>query len=316
MRPITVRHRETPKGANAAKSWLRTVAPTRQEITAYLLLFPLLALFTVFLIIPTASAFLLAFQQWSLGGDQPNRWIGLANYERMTQEWRFWNSLTVTLKYAFGLLVIPYALALPMALFMNMKIKARAVFRTLFFLPVVTPVSAAGLVFVFLFNTDFGIVNSGLLSLGLIQQPVSWLGRAETAIGTSLSMIVWANAGFNAVTLLAGLQAITQDILEAASIDGASGWSLFWRITMPLLKPASITAITWGLVSAFKLFGPIYVMTQGGPGMATEVLGMYIYSNAFHYWQLGYATALSTVVFVICLGINAIMAKVGRVDWR
>lgn len=316
MRTITIGERGTGNWSDRAISWLRTVAPSRSEITAYLLLFPPLALFTVFLIVPTINAFLLAFQQWSLGGVQPNHWIGLGNYQRMTQEWRFWNSLTVTLKYAFGLVVIPYLLALPMALFMNMKIRARAIFRTIFFLPVVTPVSAAGLVFVFLFNTDFGIVNSGLLSLGLIQKPVSWLGHAETAIPTSLSMIVWANAGFNAVTLLAGLQTIGQDILEAASIDGASGWSQFWHITMPLLKPASITVITWGLVSAFKLFGPIYVMTQGGPGRATEVLGMYIYENAFHYWQLGYATALSTVVFVICLAINALMAKVGRVDWR
>ena len=129
-------------------------------------------------------------------------------------------------------------------------------------------------------------------------------------------MIVWANAGFNAVTLLAGLQTITEDVLDAAAIDGAAGWSLFRHITLPLLKPATITVITWGLVTAFSLFGPIYVMTQGGPGKSTEVLGMYIYENAFHYWQLGYATALSTVVFIICLIINAIMARVGRVDWR
>jgi ABC-type sugar transport system permease subunit len=273
-------------------------------------------LFTVFLIVPTITAFVRAFQQYSLGGLEQDRWIGLGNYVRMAQEWRFRNSLRVTLIYAAGLVVIPYMLALPMALFLNMKIKARAVFRTIFFLPVVTPVSAAGLVFVFLFNTDFGIINSALLNVGLIREPVSWLGHAETAIPASLTMIVWSNAGFNAVTFLAGLQTITQDVLEAAAIDGASGWSLFRHITLPLLKPASIAVITWGLVTAFRLFGPIYVMTQGGPGKATEVLGMYIYENAFHYWQLGYATALSTVVFIICLIINAIMARVGRVDWR
>jgi multiple sugar transport system permease protein len=305
-----------PKEAPASESWLQRLKPTRQEVTAYLLLLPLLILFIVFLIIPTVAAFVRAFQQYSLGGVEQNRWIGLGNYVRMTQEWRFGNSLRVTLIYAAALVVIPYMLALPMALFMNMKIKARAVFRTIFFLPVVTPVSAAGLVFVFLFNTDFGIVNSALLRVGLIQAPVSWLGHAETAIPATLTMIVWSNAGFNAVTLLAGLQSITEDVLEAAAIDGALGWSLFRHITMPLLKPATVTVITWGLVTAFSLFGPIYVMTQGGPGMATEVLGMYIYSNAFHYWQLGYATALGTVVFVICLIINAIMARVGRVDWR
>lgn len=309
MSSITVPQRKS------LQSRLRRLVPTGHEVTAYLLLLPLIVLFTVFLIVPTVTAFVRAFQQYSLGGVEQDRWIGLGNYIRMTQEWRFWNSLRVTLVYAFGLVVVPYMLALPMALFMNMKIKARAVFRTIFFLPVVTPVSAAGLVFVYLFNTDFGIINSALLSLELIQKPISWLGHAETAIPATLTMIVWSNAGFNAVTLLAGLQTITEDILDAAAIDGAAGWSLFRHITLPLLKPASITVITWGLVSAFRIFGPIYVMTQGGPGRSTEVLGMYIYENAFHYWQLGYATALSTIVFLICLGINAVMARVGRVDW-
>jgi multiple sugar transport system permease protein len=313
MTSLSVR---STKEASASESWLERLKPTPQEVTAYLLLLPLLVLFIIFLIYPTITAFVRAFQQYSLGGIEQDRWIGFGNYARMIQEWRFRNSLRVTLIYAAGLVIIPYMLSLPMALFMNMKIRARAVFRTIFFLPVVTPVSAAGLVFVFLFNTDFGIINSALLRIGLIQTPVSWLGRAETAIPATLTMIVWSNAGFNAVTLLAGLQTITEDVLEAAAIDGALGWSLFRHITLPLLKPATITVITWGLVTAFSLFGPIYVMTQGGPGMATEVLGMYIYSNAFHYWQLGYATALSTVVFVICLIINAIMARVGRVDWR
>lgn len=289
---------------------------SRQEVTAFFFILPLMALLIIFLVAPTAVAFSLAFQDWAIGGVRPNRWVGLGNYVRMTQEWRFWNSLRVTLTYAFGMVIFPYALALPLALFMNMKIKGRALFRTLFFLPVVTPVSAAGLVFVFLFNTNFGIVNAALTALGLIQEPISWLGRGTTAIPTTLTMIVWSIAGFNAVTLLAGLQVITDDIVEAATLDGATKWSLFRYITLPLLKPASVVVVNFGLVGAFKMFGEIYVMTQGGPAKATEVLGMYLYQNAFHYWQLGFATAVSTVIFVICLVVQAIMARVGHVDWR
>lgn len=296
--------------------WLRRLAPTRHEITAALFLLPFFVLFTVFLLIPVLSSLSLAFQKWSLGGATPNRWIGLGNYVRMTQEWRFWNSLRVTLTYAFGMVSIPYCLALPLALFLNMKLPGRAAFRTLFFLPVVTPVTAAGLVFVYLFNTDFGVVNTVLMALGLIHKPISWLGQGLTAIAATQAMIVWSHAGFHAVTLLTGLQTITHDILDAASIDGASGWSLFRHITLPMLKPASIVVITFGLVSSFKMFGEIYVMTQGGPAKATEVLGMYLYENAFMYWQLGYATALGTVIFVICLAVNAIMARIGRVDWQ
>jgi len=289
---------------------------TRHEWTAIAFLAPMLILFTVFLLIPTFAGFSLAFQDYALGGVHAAKWVGFGNYVRMTQEWRFWNSLRVTLTYAVGLVFLPYMVALPLALFMNMKIKGRAIFRTLFFLPVVTPITAVGLVFVFMFNTDFGIVNTALLNIGLIAEPISWLGRGETAIPTTMIMIIWTQAGFNAITLLSGLQTITQDILEAAALDGAKGWSLFRYITLPMLKPASVVVITFSLVGAFKMFGPIYVMTQGGPHRATEVLGMYLYENAFHYYQIGYATALGTIIFLICLGVNAFMDRVGQVDWR
>lgn len=304
------------KQEGGLQGWWERVRPTREERAAFLFIIPLLLLFIVFLIVPTFAGFTLAFQDWALGGVRENKFVGFANYVRMTEEWRFWNSMRVTLTYAIGMVIIPYAIALPLALFMNMKIKGRALFRTLFFLPVVTPVSAAGLVFVYLFNTDYGIVNAFLKQIGLITENISWLGRAETAIPTTMMMIVWSMAGFNAVTLLSGLQVITRDIKESAMLDGASGWSMFRYITLPMLKPASVVVVTFNLVGAFKMFGAIYVMTQGGPAKATEVLGMYLYENAFHYWQLGYATAISTVIFVICLGVNALMGRVGEVDWR
>jgi len=206
--------------------------------------------------------------------------------------------------------------ALPLALFLNMRIPGRTVFRTLFFLPAVTPITAAGLVFVYLFNTNFGIINTALLALGVVSEPVPWLSDPRTALPATLAMIVWGHAGFNIVTLLTGLQVITKDIRDAAAIDGASGWAFLRYITLPLLKPASVLVITFELVNSFRLFGEIYVMTMGGPGRATEVLGMYLYENAFHYWELGYATAVGTVIFIICLVINAIMSRVRRVDWQ
>lgn len=131
-----------------------------------------------------------------------------------------------------------------------------------------------------------------------------------------MAMIVWSHAGFNAVTLLTGLQVITPDLLDAASIDRATGWSLFRYITLPMLKPASVVVVTFGLVNSFKMFGEIYGMTQGGPAKATESLGMYLYENAFQYWQLGYATAVGTIIFALCLLVNSVMARVGRVDWQ
>jgi multiple sugar transport system permease protein len=302
--------------ASRAKSVFSRLRWTREEREAFLLIFPIMALFFVFLMIPTFQAFVLAFYDWAIGGVRENQFIGFGNYARMRLEWRFWNSLRVSATYAIGMATLPYLLALPLAIFMNMKIRGRAVFRTMFFLPVVTPIASAGIVFVYLFNTDFGLVNSVLLKTNLISTPISWLGRGPTAIAATMIMIVWMTVGFNAVTLLSGLQTIAQDIRESAVLDGATGWTMFRHVTFPLLRPASVVVITVNLITAFQMFGQIYVTTMGGPAKMTEVIGMYIYENAFHYWQLGFATSLGTIVFVICLVVNAIMGRIGETDWR
>jgi multiple sugar transport system permease protein len=283
---------------------------------AWMLLAPIMILLIVFLVVPTAATFALAFHQWSIGGVEPNRWVGLANFTRLAKDWRFWNSLRVTLTFTIGMVTIPYMIALPLALFMNIKIPGRQVFRTLFFLPVVTPISAAGLVFIYILNSDFGILNYVLMSLHIVREPVRWLGNMKTVVPATLSLIVWARVGFNAITLLAGLQVITHDLLDAAAIDGAKGWSLFRNITLPMLKPATVVVTTTNLIGSFMMFGEIYVLTMGGPQKATEILGLYIYHTAFQYWQVGYGTTISTVVFAITLVVNAVMAKVGRLDWQ
>ncbi len=303
-----------PGGRPASR--LRRLLPTREEWLAIALLAPLMILLLVFLVGPTLATFSLAFQQWSIGGTEQNRWVGLANYIRLVKDWRFWNDLRVSLTYTIGMVLGPYCVALPLALFMNMRMRGRALFRTLFFLPVVTPVSAAGLVFIYLLNADYGIINYVLRFLGIIHGPYSWLGHPVRAIPATLSMIIWSRAGLGAVTLLAGLQVITRDLVDAATIDGAAGWSLFRHITLPLLKPATVVVTTTNLIASFMMFGEIYILTQGGPEKATEILGLYVYHTAFHYWQLGYATTISTVVFAITLVINAVMAKVGKVDWQ
>ncbi|MHB1296297.1 MAG: carbohydrate ABC transporter permease [Anaerolineae bacterium] len=296
------------------RSWWSKLKPTRQERVAVLFVSPLLVFLVIFLLIPSVTALSRAFQNWSLGDISENRWIGFGNYAMMVQETRFWNSVRVTLTFAIGMVVIPYSIALPLALFMNAAMRGREFFRTIFFLPVVTPISASALVFRYLFNTDYGLVNELLQGLGA--QPVSWLGRPATAIATSLIFIIWGSAGFNAVTLLAGLQVVTKDILEAATMDGASGWSLFRHITFPMLKPTTVVVLAFGLIGAFKMFGEIYTLTMGGPALATEVLGMYLYTNAFQYWRLGYASAISSLILIVSLVVNIIMARVGRVDWQ
>jgi len=315
---LRIRH-EQPHAPGAVGSvWerLRGFLPTLSEVKAYLFLSPLLILFFVFLILPVIASLALAFMQWSIGGVEPNRWVGLANYVRLADDWRFWTALRVTLAYTMAMVVIPYSVALPLALLMNMKIRGRDVFRTILFLPVVTPVAAAGLVFVFLFNTEIGVVNAALIELRLVEQPVSWLGNANTAFFATIVMIVWSQAGFNAVTLLSGLQTITQDILESAALAGASGWSMFRYITLPLLRPTSAVVLSTSLVGAVRMFAEIFVMTQGGPARATATLGLYLHEVGFKYWQLGYATAISTVILVLCQIANLVSARAGRVDWR
>jgi len=289
----------------------------REYLLVWLLLLPALAIFALYRIIPLIWNGILSFQFWS--PSKPAEWAGLFHYEEMfVYDDVFWTSLYNTFKY---MLTAPIAIviALVLALMVNSRIRGRGVYRTIIFLSYPLMVVAVGIIWRWLFDQRVGLINYTLRSLGLIDEPIAFLETYATALPSVIAAAIWQIVGFFMIILLTGLQSIPQNLYEAASIDGASRWSQFWRITLPLLRPSIFLCFVIGIIASFTSFDLIYVMTGGGPGHATELLITYIYKAAFTLTQFDYAGALTIVMFLLFVGIALIGnfiagGDAGRVD--
>lgn len=281
------------------------------------MLLPALAIFMLFRIIPLLWNGVLSFQFWS--PTKPAEFAGLYHYEEMfLYDDVFWESLVNTFKY---MLTAPIAivLALLLALLVNSRIRGRGIYRTIIFLSYPLMVVAVGIIWRWLFDQRVGLINFSLRSLGLIDEPIAFLESFATALPSVIAAAIWQIVGFFMIILLTGLQSIPQNLYEAASIDGASRWSQFWRITLPLLRPSLFLCFVIGIIASFTSFDLIYVMTGGGPGHATELLITYVYKTAFTLTQFDYAGALTIVMFLLFVGIALIGnllagGDAGRVD--
>lgn len=289
----------------------------REYLLVWLMLLPALAIFMLFRIIPLLWNGVLSFQFWS--PTKPAEFAGLFHYEEMfLYDDVFWESLVNTFKY---MLTAPIAIviALVLALLVNSRIRGRGIYRTIIFLSYPLMVVAVGIIWRWLFDQRVGLINFGLRSLGLIDEPIAFLESFATALPSVIAAAIWQIVGFFMIILLTGLQSIPQNLYEAASIDGASRWSQFWRITLPLLRPSLFLCFVIGIIASFTSFDLIYVMTGGGPGHATELLITYVYKTAFTLTQFDYAGALTIVMFLLFVGIALIGnllagGDAGRVD--
>ncbi len=289
----------------------------RDYLLVWLMLLPALAIFMLFRIIPLLWNGVLSFQFWS--PTKPAEFAGLFHYEEMfLYDDVFWESLVNTFKY---MLTAPIAIvvALLLALLVNSRIRGRGIYRTIIFLSYPLMVVAVGIIWRWLFDQRVGLINFGLRSLGLIDEPIAFLESFATALPSVIAAAIWQIVGFFMIILLTGLQSIPQNLYEAASIDGASRWSQFWRITLPLLRPSLFLCFVIGIIASFTSFDLIYVMTGGGPGHATELLITYVYKTAFTLTQFDYAGALTIVMFLLFVGIALIGnllagGDAGRVD--
>jgi multiple sugar transport system permease protein len=206
-----------------------------------------------------------------------------------------------------GTVVPSTILGLGLALLLNSQIRGLGLFRTAYYLPTITPLVIAALLWTWVYHADYGLANYYLQQLRIIDEPVLWLGNRKTAMPAVIVMGIWQTAGFGMLVYLAGLQAIPQELYEAADVDGAGPWTKFWRITLPLLAPTTFFVLIINTVGAAKNFTPIFVMTNGGPpgpGGATTTVVFYIYQNAFRYLRFGYASALAYALFVLLFGIS------------
>jgi len=273
----------------------------------YIYVAPLILLYLIFLAYPLTQAVLMAFQQFPSLNE--TEWVGLANFRTVLQDPVFWTSLKNTAVVAIGKAVVPIVLGLGLALELDSAIKGDTGFRAAIFLPYVVPIAVVGILFTWLFSNS-GLVNAFLLELGLIESRLPWISSSDLAMPVVLILNIWRNTGYFMVILLAGLQGIPDSMYDAAKVMGRSRWEMFRHITLPLLKPSLVIVGVLGILESVKGFADVWLVAQGGPNHATEVIATYFYKETFLYFKFGKGAAIGWIIFVITIGLSMILIKV------
>jgi multiple sugar transport system permease protein len=289
--------------------WQRFWSRSNERI-GYLFIMPSLIHIIAFLFVPLIFSFFLSFRDWTSPSFRDAPYIGLGNYEFLMGDTRFWQAMVNSLYYT--LLAVPTGMAfsLAIALVVNNKMKGVNLFRTLFFMPVVSSWVAVSIIWLTLLDPNVGIVNY-VLGLFGIQGP-NWLGDPAWAMPSIALIAIWKGAGFSMVIWLAGLQGIPKELYEAAAIDGANRWQSFWRITLPLLAPTSFFLAVTGVIGSLQVFTPVYVLTKGGPLDSTNTAVFHIYRRAFQEFDFGYAAAQSWVLFAVIFAVTVVQVGLRR----
>ena len=269
----------------------------REQRVAWILMIPALIMLAFVFAYPILRAFWLSLFARNLATQLQSVFVGLENFARMGSDGRFWSSFTTTIIFTTASVILELILGMAIALVLHQKFFGRSLVRTAAIIPWALPTALIGLAWAWIFNDQFGVVNDILLRLGLIDTGINWLGDPTLAMVSVIIADVWKTTPFISILLLAGLQSISPDLYEAHALDGATAWQSFWRITIPLLMPQILIAVLFRFAQAFGIFDLIQVMTGGGPGGATEVVSLYIYSTVMRYLDFGYGAALVVVTF-------------------
>lgn len=284
----------------------------RKNWTAYLFLAPGLVHFTVFTLFAVSFAFYLSFHEWNiLEPEKP--FVGLDNYIRLFSDQKFHRAVGNTLLFMLGI-PLTMALGLGLALLLNTKIRGIAIYRTFFYLPVITPLVVSSIIWKWIYQGDYGLLNYYLLQLGLVKEKVLWLSNPDLALPALIIMGVWAGAGGHMIIYLAGLQGIPEEFYESAKVDGANPFQRLIHITIPLLAPTSFFLFVTSVIATFQIFTQIYIMTSGGPLNRTTTIGYYLYEKAFRHLDMGYATAMAFALFAMVFVFTLLQMKFTRGD--
>ncbi|HET8554037.1 MAG TPA: sugar ABC transporter permease [Rhodanobacteraceae bacterium] len=279
----------------------------RRHWAAWVFLAPALIVLAVFFLLPVIAAFGLSltdYDIYALADIHNLRFIGLGNYWALLHRPLFWSALWHTVYFVVVGVPLSMLVSLGAALLLNSKLaRAKPFFRTALFAPVVTTVVAVAVIWRYLFQTRFGLVNYVLDAVGL--DPVNWLGDPHWAMPTIIAFAVWKNFGYNMIIFLAGLQAIPENLYEAARIDGASAWRQFVHITLPMLGPIMLLVGVLTMSGYFQLFAEPYVMTEGGPLQSTVSVLYLMYDDGFKWFNLGLASAVAFMLFVVMFAVTA-----------
>jgi multiple sugar transport system permease protein len=292
----------------------RTATATRRprrwsQYEGYLFIAPLLVGILAFIFIPIVVSLVMSFTKWDI--ITPPEFIGVRNYiQLLTSDRLFWKVLGNTFRYI--LLSIPLGVTIPLVLsvLLNQKVPGITFYRVAFFLPLVTSVVAIGLLWRWMYDSEFGLINYVLQSLGI--QGQKWLSDPNLAMPAVVIATVWQGLGYNVIIYLAGLQGIPSHLYEAATIDGAGDLQKFFRITIPMLTPQIFFVLVISFIGGFQSFGLIYVMTEGGPVNSTNVYVYYLWQTAFSSAKMGYASAMSWILTLIMMAATFIQVRLSR----
>ncbi len=279
---------------------------SREQRTGWILVIPALLLLLLVYAYPILSSFWSSLFAENLGTQLQPVFSGLANYQRMMGDGRFWQAMWNTTIFTVVSVLLELVLGMIIAMILHRPFPGRNLVRTIAILPWALPTALIGLAWAWIFNDQFGVVNDILLRLGIIEQGINWLGMPNTAMMAAIAADVWKATPFISILLLAGLQSIPTDLYEAHSLDGATPWQNFTFITLPLLMPQILIALLFRFAQAFGIFDLIKVMTGGGPGGATEMVSLYIYATVMRYLDFGYGAALIVVTFLLLVFAVAI----------
>ena len=273
------------------------------NLSAFILLFPAFFCLFLFNFYPILRNFYLSFTSWDMVTGDP-RFIGLENYQEMFESRDFWESVVVTVKYTVMYVPVTMLGGFLLAVLLKSKSKMNILYRTIFFSPYVTSMVAMAAVFLFIYHPQYGTLNTILGYLGI--EPVRWLNTKDTALPSLVMMNCWKSIGFCAVIYLGTLLNVSDDLKEAAQIDGANSLQTLLHIEVPLVSPTTFMLVIMLTIECFKVFTQINVMTQGGPDGATTNLLTYMFSQAFEQFRVGYGGAVAIVILVVVLVINMI----------
>jgi multiple sugar transport system permease protein len=276
----------------------------REAMHGYLFIAPPVLGFLIWVAGPMLFSAWLSLTEWDLLS--PPEFVGLSNYQAMFQDPLFWKSLRVTAYFTLVSVPLFQALAFAVALLMNVKVRGILLFRTIYYLPSIVPVVANALLWAWVFNSDFGLLNAALRAIGVPK--VLWLQDPSWAMPALITMSLWGIGGAMLI-YLAGLQGVPQQLYEAAEIDGANYWHRFRHITIPMMSPVIFFNLLLGLIGALQTFTQGYIITNGGPQNSTLFYALYLYRRAFTDFKMGYAAALAWVLFAIVLVLSVLVFR-------
>lgn len=300
---------------------VRTPAPTparrarrrrswRRRLTFVPFVLPGVAVFAVFSLWPLLQSCLLSFEEWD--GFSGKKWVGLANYRAVLKDTAFWHAFEHTLIYVAGTLTAKIALGLILAILLDRKLRGRAFYRTIVFIPALLSFVVVGMLWQYIYDPTFGLLNKALGAVHLTSGRTTWLASSDLSLVSVMIVDVWKWVGYHTVLFLAGLSLVSDDLREAARIDGAGAWQRFQHVTLPAIRGVLVVNVLIAMAGAFNSFDLVYVMTGGGPYGSSDTVTTYLYRQAFTDNHYGYASAIAFLLFLVVGALTLVVLKLSR----